>query len=217
MLTTLTSLSSNPTVHAIARRDLPASSPNLHPLIEIDSSKWPSSLKSLSPAPNIFLSGLGSTRASAGSFEAQRKIDYDLNLALAKAAKESGAKVYVLISSGAVSTKSMFPYSKMKAELEESVKELGFPYTVLLKPGLLVGAREDVRSAEAALQTIARGMGAINQKWGKDSWAVDADVVGRAAVVAGMECLEGKRKEGVWVVGQNEIIRLGRTEWKGGK
>lgn len=144
-------------------------------------------------------------------------MDYDLNLSLAKAAKESGVKVYVLISSAGVSTSSIFPYSKMKAELEEAVKELGFPHTVLVKPGLLVGKRKDTRLTEAILRTVANGMGAISKPGLEDWWAQDVDVIGRAAVAAGMQCLEGKREEGVWVVSQSDIIRLGRTEWKSEK
>ena len=111
----------------------------------------------------------------------------------------------------------MFPYSKMKAELEEAVKELGFPYTVIVKPGLLVGVRQESRPAEAILANIARAMGAISKPGLKDWWAQDADVVGRAAVAAGMQCLEGKREEGVWLVGQSDILRLGKTDWKSEK
>lgn len=123
----------------------------------------------------------------------------------------------MLISSGAVSTKSMFPYSKMKADLEEAVKELWFPHTVLVKPGVLLGTRKDSRPPEAFFQTIARGLGAISKGLLQDSWAVDADIVGRAAVAAGLQCLEGKKEEGVWEVGQSDIFRLGKTEWKGGQ
>lgn len=105
----------------------------------------------------------------------------------------------------------------MKAEVDEAVQEIGFPHTVLVKPGLLLGARKDSRTAEAILQAIAKGLGAISKVWLTEWWAQDVDVIGRAAVVAGMQCLEGKREEGVWVVSQSDIIRLGRTEWKGGK
>ena len=142
-------------------------------------------------------------------------MDYDLNLALAKAAKESGVKVYVLISSAGVSATSIFPYSKLKGEIEEAVKELGFPHTILVKPGLLVGDRKESRPAETFLRTITRGMGAISKGGLEDWWAQDVDVIGKAAVAAGLQCLEGKREEGVWVVSQNDIVRLGRKEWKG--
>ena len=109
----------------------------------------------------------------------------------------------------------MFPYGKMKAELDEAVKELGFPHTIILKPGLLLGTRKDSRPAEAAFRAVAIPMRAISNGLLTDWWAQDVDVIGRAAVAAGMQCVEGKSKEGVWVVGQSDIIRLGRTEWKG--
>ena len=182
--------------------------------MESDSSKWPQTLTTITPIPNIFLSALGTTRAIAGSFEAQRAIDYDLNLSLARMAKESGIKVYVLISSDGVSKSSPFGYLKMKAELEEAVEALRFPYTVIVKPGLLIGRREDIRPAEAVLRGIAKGLGAISKTWLTDWWAQDVEIIGRAAAVAGMNCVEGKRDEGVWVVGQSEIIKLGRTNWK---
>ena len=102
--------------------------------------------------------------------EAQRKIDYDLNLALAKAAKESGIKVCVLISSSGTSASSRIPYSKMKGQLEEAVKELGFPYTVILRPGLLVGERTESRPMEAVIRGIAKGLGAISTGL-TDFWA----------------------------------------------
>ena len=107
----------------------------------------------------------------------------------------------------------MFPYSKMKAELEEAVKELGFQHTVILKPGLLVGGRTDSRPLEALFRGIAKSLGSIS-KGLTDWWAQDVDVIGKAAVSAGMQCVEGKREEGVWIVSQSDIIKLGRTEWK---
>lgn len=102
----------------------------------------------------------------------------------------------------------------MKAEVDEAVTELGFPHTVLVKPGVLVGTREQSRPPEAFVQAIAWGLGAISGGWLTDFVAQDADVVGRAAVVAGLQCLEGKREEGVWVVSQGDIVRMGTTEWK---
>jgi len=54
----------------------------------------------------------------------------------------------------------------------------------------------------------------------KDFWAQDAEVIGRAAVNAGLRALEGKDGENeipkVWELGQADIVRLGRTEWKDG-
>jgi len=213
----LLSLASHLTVHAIARKSLSTESSNLKPIIQPDSSTWAKSILLLSPTPDIFFSALGTTKAAAGSLEAQRAIDYDLNLALARAAKEAGVKVCVLISSAGVSKSSVFPYSKMKGELEESVRDIGFPYTVIVKPGLLVGKRTDSRPAEAVLRVIAQELGLISKRWLTDWWAQDVETIGNATVVAGVQCLEGKKEKGVWEVGMSDIIRMGRTEWKEGK
>ncbi|KAL8853949.1 MAG: hypothetical protein Q9221_001257 [Calogaya cf. arnoldii] len=210
ILSALQAITQKPTVYAIARREIPSAASNTKPIIEPSSTDWPDKLRNLAPKPEVFLSALGTTRAQAGSFEAQRAIDFDLNLTLAKAAKDSGVKTYVLISSAAVSAKSRLPYSKMKGELEDAVKALEFPHTVIVKPGLLLGPRQDLRVAEAMLQTVAKGLGAISKSWFTDWWAQDTDIIGRAAVAAALECSEGKREKGVWIVGQADIIRLGQ-------
>ncbi|MCJ1430864.1 Protein fmp52, mitochondrial [Xylographa pallens] len=216
MLSTLLSLPSHPSVHTFSRRSLPTTPPALTPFINSDTSTWPSKLSALSPTPGIFFSALGTTRRIAGSFEAQRAIDFDLNLSLAKAARESGVNVYVLISSFMVSSSSSMPYSKMKGELEDEVKKLDFPFTVILKPGLLLGSREDSRPGEAIARAIGSGLGRLSNGWLTDGFAVDADIVAKVAVIAGMQCLEGKRAERLWIVSQSDIIKLGKTEWKTG-
>ncbi|KAI4276755.1 MAG: hypothetical protein LQ337_002281 [Flavoplaca oasis] len=209
ILSALQTIPQKPTIYAIARREIPSVASNTKPVIESQSTTWPDKLKSLEPTPEVFISALGTTRAQAGSLDAQRAIDYDLNLALAKAAKDSGTKTYVLISSAAVSAKSRLPYSKMKGELEDAVKALEFPHTIIIKPGLLVGSRQDTRVAEAMLRTVAKGLGSISKGWLTDWWAQDVDVIGRAAVAAALECSEGKREEGLWIVGQADIVRMG--------
>lgn len=140
-----------------------------------------------------------------------------MQLALAKAARAAGTSVYVLISSGGTSTGSMLPYGRMKAELEVAVKDLGFPRTVILRPGLLVGDRQDSRPAEAVVRTAARFLGAVSGGLLKDFWAQDADVIGRAAVGAGLKALEEEQRGGsperrVWVLEGAEILKLGKAQ-----
>ena len=105
----------------------------------------------------------------------------------------------------------------MKAELEEAVKELGFPHTVIVKPGLLVGERKDSRPPEAVFRYVAKGMKKLGGAALTDWWAQDADVIAKAAVSAELACAKGKREKGLWVVEQGEIVRLGRKEWQGEK
>ena len=104
-------------------------------------------------------------------------------------------------------------YPKMKGELEDSVRSLGFEHTVILRPGLIVGSREESRPAEAVVRKIAGAVGWFGNAL-KDPWAQDADVIAKAAVQGGLMALEGKLEEKVVVLGQSDIVKLGRTEWR---
>ena len=77
-----------------------------------------------------------------------------------------------------------------------------------------VGERQDSRPPEFAMRKIANIFGAVSGNRLKDFWAQDADVVAKAAVKAGLDALDGKEKEKFRVLGQADVIRLGRTEWK---
>lgn len=182
----------------------------LRPLISTDISTWPATMSTT--ASTIFFSALGSTRADSGSFEAQRMIDFDLNLAVARAAKESGVKTYVLISSGGASSASRFPYLQMKGELEDAVIALDFDKTVILRPGLIVGGREKSRAPEQLLHYVANFFGAVSGGKLKNFWAQNADVIARAAVRAGTEhsLWEGRGLgEKVWALTQADIVAVG--------
>lgn len=108
----------------------------------------------------------------------------------------------------------MIPYSKMKGELDEAVKGLDFDHTIILKPGLLVGSRQDSRPPEFAARKVADFLGYISGNRLKDVWAQDADVVAKAAVAAAMEAVDGRNGEKVRVLGQSDIVRLGRELWR---
>jgi len=101
----------------------------------------------------------------------------------------------------------------MKGELEDSVKALGFEKTIFVRPGLIVGSREESRPAEAVVRKIAGFAGMLGNGF-KDFWAQDADTIAKAAITAGLMAVDGKVKENVWIVAQSDIVRLGRTEWK---
>ncbi|KAK7517913.1 uncharacterized protein IWZ02DRAFT_216778 [Phyllosticta citriasiana] len=205
-------------VSAFSRRRLRQESPKLStlpadPATVQDTATWPTLLPSPAPQPSVFFSGLGTTRAQAGGIDKQRAVDYDLNLALAKAAKDAGIKTYVLVSTAGANPHSIAAFPKMKGELEEAVKALGFDHTVILRPGLIVGGREDSRPAEFAVRKLAGLAGCLSNSL-KDFWAQDAEVIARAAVHASELCVDGKHDKGVWLLGQSDIVRLGRTEWK---
>ncbi|KAM3509928.1 hypothetical protein MY11210_006118 [Beauveria gryllotalpidicola] len=204
-------------VTTITRRPPPpSSSPALNAIVNTDTTQWASLLSSLSPAPaTTVFSALGTTRAAAGGLANQWKIDHDLNIELARAAKAAGARTFVFISSGGTRglLSSRVPYGKMKNGVEDAVKELDFEHGIILKPGLILGQREQSRTVEGLLQGLTYGLGRVSGA-AKDLIGQDADVIAKAAVRAAQIAEEGKAPSKYWVVEANDILRLGRTEWK---
>jgi len=83
-------------VSTLSRREIKTDSPAKLKQHVSDNSEWVPKIESISLVPTVFFSALGAMRGDAGGAAGQRKIDYDLNLALAKAAREKGVKCYVL-------------------------------------------------------------------------------------------------------------------------
>lgn len=86
---------------------------------------------------DVAFSCLGTTLKTAGSKEAQKRVDFDYQYEFAKAAKENEVDDYILVSAYGASPKSKIFYSKMKGELEEAVKQLHFNKITIFKPGML--------------------------------------------------------------------------------
>jgi uncharacterized protein YbjT (DUF2867 family) len=101
------------------------------------SNAWPAIMANLNS--NVAISCLGTTMKTAGSRDTFRAVDYDLVLAFAKAARDSGARHLVSVSSvGAMPASSNF-YLRTKAEAEEGLSALKFERLDIIRPGLLTG------------------------------------------------------------------------------
>ncbi len=96
---------------------------------------------------DILFSCLGTTLKDAGSKAAQWKVDHDYQYLFAKAAKENGVGSCVLVSSVNASAKSPIFYARMKGELEEDVRRLGFARLIIFRPPSLI-RRESDRTME---------------------------------------------------------------------
>ncbi|HZP11258.1 MAG TPA: NAD-dependent epimerase/dehydratase family protein [Nevskiaceae bacterium] len=99
---------------------------------------------------------LGTTLAKAGSRAAFERVDYHMVVDLARATKAAGAKQFLVVS--AVGAAPTFPapfYSRVKARMEQAVAEIGFDGVQIVRPSLLLGAREDRRIAEDIAQRVA--------------------------------------------------------------
>ena len=141
ILATLLAIDAFSSVKTISRRLPNAQSPKLQALEEGDISKWGGMISSLSPTPSVVFNAVGTTSATAGGIQNQWKIDHDLCVENAKAAKEAGVKTYVFISSTGTRgfLSGNLPYSKMKVGVEDAIKELDFEHAIILRPGMILG------------------------------------------------------------------------------
>jgi uncharacterized protein YbjT (DUF2867 family) len=103
---------------------------------------------------DVLFSCLGTTLKAAGGKEAQWKVDYDYQYQFAKFARENNVNHYVLVSSGFASPKSRFFYTRMKGQLEEAVKALGFPKLIIFNPPVLIRKNSDRTAEVAGLKAI---------------------------------------------------------------
>jgi uncharacterized protein YbjT (DUF2867 family) len=122
------------------------------------------SLPDLPRVDEVFLA-LGTTIKLAGSREAFRAVDFDANLAVARAALAAGAKRAGLVSAMGASAGSGIFYNRVKGELEDALSALSFEGLVIARPSVLAGNREalgqPVRSGEGIALAVSRLLGPI--------------------------------------------------------
>ena len=178
----------------------------INSIVESDTSKWAKIIKENGKESSAFFSAFGTTRAQAGGLENFKKIDIDVNIDAAKAAKEAGIETYVLVSSGAASSGSMVPYLKLKGQLEDEVIALKFKNTIILRPGVLLGDRTSNKG-------FLNNLGVYLGKATKNIWygllspteASDVAKVGLSLVLK-----TGSESKGVQILEAAEITKLAK-------
>jgi len=146
-------------IHALGRR-APAAS---HPKITVHTVDFRSN-PALPPIDEVYLA-LGTTIKVAGSQEAFRAVDFDANLAVARAALAAGAKRAGLVSAIGASAGSGTFYSRVKGELEDALSALAFEGLVIARPSFLAGDRESlgqpIRTGEGIALALSRLLGPL--------------------------------------------------------
>jgi uncharacterized protein YbjT (DUF2867 family) len=143
-------------VTAFGRKKTGRSHPQLEEqLVDFDAPEsWSSLVKG-----DVAFSSLGTTRKQAGSLAAQKKVDYDYQLAFAKAAAGNAVATYVLVSSSSANPDSSIFYTRIKGELDRDVQQLGFERVRIMRPSLLGGDRPQARAGEKLGSAL---LGAVN-------------------------------------------------------
>lgn len=123
-----------------------------------------SALPPLPPVDEVYLA-LGTTIKVAGSQAAFRSVDFDANLAVARAALAAGARRCGLVSAMGANAKSGVFYNRVKGELEEALAQLPFEGLVIARPSLLAGNREELgqpaRPLEKVGETVSKILGPL--------------------------------------------------------
>jgi uncharacterized protein YbjT (DUF2867 family) len=98
---------------------------------------------------------LGTTIRAAGSQAAFERVDYHMVVDLARAAREAGAKRFLVVSAVGASERAAAFYSRVKGRMEQAVRALPFEAVHIVRPSLLLGERAERRPAEKLGQVVA--------------------------------------------------------------
>ncbi len=140
---------------------------------------------------DVAFSSLGTTVKQAGSQAAQRKVDYDYQLAFARAAAANGVPSFVLVSASSADPASRVFYSRLKGELDRDVQSLGFASLRILRPSLLGGERESKRAGEKIGSVVLGVLNALGVA--RKYREIGGDVVAKAMLNAALDPQPGTR------------------------
>ena len=164
-------------IHVVGRRAPNVQHPKLVVHISAALVNWPC------PAVDDVFIALGTTIKVAGSRAAFKAIDGDAVVAIAQAAKATGATRLAVVSAMGANAQSGIFYNQVKGQMEVAVSELGFKTVVIARPSLLAGDRGVLNQPER----VAEKLSLIVFNWLKplipsDYRAIDARSVARAMV-----------------------------------
>ena len=162
-------------------------------------SDWPKMVADITP--DIAISTLGTTIRAAGSQAAFAAIDHDAVVAFARAAKDAGARQFLMVSS--VGAGGVSFYLKVKGQAEASVRALGFDRVDIFRPGLLIGGRaSDVRPVERLFAALSPLTNAVTPRMFDQYRAIAAD-----DVAAAMTRVVDATPIGVFIHHNREMLR----------
>lgn len=140
-------------VVAFSRRDLAQSHPKLK--VEIIDFQKIEQYEALFEADELYCC-LGTTMKKAGSEEAFKWVDYEIPYRAAQIAKKKDLKHYLIVTAMGADPKSYFFYNRVKGEIERDLAGLDLPRLSIIRPGLLIGDRDEQRLGESIAQSVSK-------------------------------------------------------------
>jgi len=184
-------------VHTIGRRAPPIVHEKLHVIA--------SDLQTIPPLPAIddAFCCLGTTIKKAGSQTAFRAVDFDMVLNFANAAKQAGAKRFLVVSSLGANARSPVFYNRVKGEMEQALMAMKFESLIIFRPSLLVGDRAEARVGERVGLAVFSALAPLMIGPARKVRPVEAKAVARAMVIAA-----AGDASGVTEIESDEILAL---------
>ena len=122
--------------------------------IVIDFSDINSIQNSLKNSQIVFVS-IGTTQFKVNwDLKKYKKIDYEIPINIAKAAKKLNIKKYLIVSSAGADINAKGFYLSLKGQIESDIIKIGIKNTYIFRPSLLLGARKENRVGEKIAQVI---------------------------------------------------------------
>jgi uncharacterized protein YbjT (DUF2867 family) len=190
-------------VRILVRRPVSLQHPKLEiKLVDFKDTEW---LKlSLENSSAVF-SCIGTTiKKVEGDKKLYWQIDHDIPVRVCRLARETGCRKFLLVSSIGANPKSRNFYTRLKGQTEQDVIGTGMPAVHIMRPGMLLGNREEHRPMEKMFQYVMpRLSGLMNGKSARFR-AIEAEDVARAMIAAS----ETEQEEGVYKYTYNEMKAL---------
>ena len=156
------------------------------------------------PPTNVLFCCLGTTIKDAGSPAAFHSIDFELVVNTATSAAAAGADTLIVISSVGADRESKNLYLRTKGEMEQAVTSLNYRKCGIVRPSLLLGARERLRPTEQLGKFAAHIVNPLLIGNLSKYRGVDADVVASAMIG-----LDRADFDGIRIVEGNDISASG--------
>ena len=139
-------------VHCFVRKPLTLTHPKLHAhVVDFETPEaWADLLRG-----DVAFSCLGTTLAVAGSKEAQWRVDYDYQYNFAELCHNNGVPTFVLVSAAGAKAPSKLFYNRMKGQLEDAIKALGFSCLLIFQPSVLIRSNSDRGGENFTVKVIA--------------------------------------------------------------
>jgi uncharacterized protein YbjT (DUF2867 family) len=130
------------TVYIYSRRTLGIQNPKLKEYI-IDFESYEGTVEA-----DIVFCCLGTTIKVAKTKEAFIKVDQTYPVKFAQLQFNAGSKRFLVISAMGAAADSLFFYSRVKAEMEKLLGNIGYPKLLIFRPALITGDRKEHRAGE---------------------------------------------------------------------